>query len=280
MIDSDSVFNAARSRIPGGDNIKIKILVASHKRFPMPTDSDLYLPVLVGAAYNYKPGIEYQRDDLGDNISNKNPNYNELTAVYWAWKNLKDVDAIGLVHYRRLFSRGGKRSLNNVVNKKDIEVLLNRVGVIVPQKRHYYIDSNYTQYVHAHHALPLDATRKVLEKEFPDYISGFDRQMKRHSAHMFNMFIMKKMYFDQYCQWLFSVLQSLETMIDISEYTPQEARVFGYVSELLLDVWIDTNHIKYEELKWQQIGDRKIFLKAINFLKRKFLPNSEKQSHF
>lgn len=104
--------------------------------------------------------------------------------------------------------------------------------------------------------------------------------MKRHSAHMFNMFIMKKMYFDQYCQWLFSVLQSLETMIDISEYTPQEARVFGYVSELLLDVWIDTNHIKYEELKWQQIGDRKIFLKAINFLKRKFLPNSEKQSHF
>lgn len=83
--------------------MKIQILVAAHKKFPMPTAAG-YLPVLVGAKKNYKADIPYQRDDEGDNISEKNPNYNELTAIYWAWKNLKDVDAVGLVHYRRLFS--------------------------------------------------------------------------------------------------------------------------------------------------------------------------------
>lgn len=97
---------------------------------------------------------------------------------------------------------------------------------------------------------------------------------------MFNMFIMKKMYFDQYCEWLFSILKDLESRIDISEYSTQEARVFGYVSELLLDVWMDANHIQYREMQWQQMGDRKLVLKAFNFLKRKFSPSSEKQSHF
>ncbi|BBM20598.1 lipopolysaccharide biosynthesis glycosyltransferase [Lactiplantibacillus plantarum] len=246
----------------------------------MPTDSELYLPILVGSTYNYKPEIDFQRDDIGENISAKNPNYNELTAIYWAWKNLSDVDAVGLVHYRRLFSHGGTRSLNNVVNRDDVESLLENTDVIVPKKRHYYIESNYTHYIHAHHALPLEKTRSVLEEKYPDYVSSFDMQMKKHSAHMFNMFIMKKMYFDQYCEWLFSILKDLESRIDISEYSTQEARVFGYVSELLLDVWMDANHIQYREMQWQQMGDRKLVLKAFNFLKRKFSPSSEKQSHF
>lgn len=61
--------------------MKIKVLVATHKKFPMPSDSDLYMPILVGAVKNYNKGIKYQRDDEGENISIKNPNYNELTAM-------------------------------------------------------------------------------------------------------------------------------------------------------------------------------------------------------
>ena len=71
-------------------------MVAAHKQFPMPK-KDGYMPVLVGAVRNYRPEINYQRDDDGENISVKNPNYNELTAVYWAWKNLKDVIILKLI---------------------------------------------------------------------------------------------------------------------------------------------------------------------------------------
>ncbi|GAX03826.1 glycosyltransferase [Secundilactobacillus pentosiphilus] len=69
----------------------------------MPQDSSLYLPILVGAVNNWSPEVNYQRDDEGENISSKNPFFNELTAIYWAWKNLNDAEYIGLVQYRRVF---------------------------------------------------------------------------------------------------------------------------------------------------------------------------------
>ncbi|MCH4059446.1 MAG: DUF4422 domain-containing protein [Pediococcus pentosaceus] len=260
--------------------MKIKVMVAAHKEFPMPENKDLYMPVLVGATKNYKEGIDYQRDDEGKNISLKNPNFNELTAVYWAWKNL-DADAIGLVHYRRLFSKGGKRELDNILNRNDIESLLGKAPIILPKKRNYYIETNYSHYVHAHHKEPLDETRKVIQKNYPKYLNVFDSVMKQKSAHMFNMFIMKNKEFKQYASWLFDILFEVEKNIDISDYSVQEARVFGYISELLLDVWIETNNKKYIETNWIQIGDRKLIPKALNFIKRKFnIGNKEKITHF
>ena len=97
----------------------VKIIVAAHKPYEMPTDS-MYIPVHVGAFG--KENIGYQRDDEGENISGLNPYFCELTGLYWAWKNL-DADYIGLIHYRRYFtaSGGGKPleySQLALVNKK------------------------------------------------------------------------------------------------------------------------------------------------------------------
>ena len=86
------------------EDYSVKVIVATHKPYEMPSDK-LYLPVHVGAAG--KESIGYQRDDEGDNISNLNPYFCELTGFYWAWKNLKE-DYIGLVHYRRLFTMNGR----------------------------------------------------------------------------------------------------------------------------------------------------------------------------
>lgn len=80
---------------------KIKVLVCCHKATYVPND-DVYLPIQVGKA-NSKIDLGFQGDDEGKNISEKNFSYCELTAVYWAWKNLKDIDYIGLCHYRMIF---------------------------------------------------------------------------------------------------------------------------------------------------------------------------------
>ena len=248
--------------------MKIEILVAAHKKFPMP-DKKGYLPVLVGAVKNYKPGIEYQRDDEGENISAKNPNYNELTAVYWAWKNLKDVDAIGLVHYRRLFFDSKPYSLENVTSIKKVNQLLQKYDVILPKKRNYYVETNYSHYIHAHHKEPLDRTREVIAKEYPQYLSSFDKVMRKREAHMFNMFVMRKDAFNSYCCFMFSILSRVENQIDISEYSVQEARVFGYISELLMDVWLDTNSFTYVEVPWGQIGGKNTLKKGFSLIKRK-----------
>ncbi|MGN8629379.1 DUF4422 domain-containing protein [Lactobacillus amylovorus] len=248
--------------------MKVVIMVAAHKKFPMP-DKKGYLPVLVGAAKNYEPGIEYQRDDEGENISAKNPNYNELTAVYWAWKNLKDIDAIGLVHYRRLFFDSKPYNLDNVISIENVEKLLTKYDVILPKKRNYYIETNYSHYIHAHHKEPLDKTREIIVQYYPNYLSNYDKVMHRTQAHMFNMFIMKREAFDSYCQFVFSVLKRLEDKIDISDYSVQEARVFGYISELLMDVWLETNNYPATEVKWEQLGGKKNFQKAVSLVERK-----------
>lgn len=257
--------------------MKVKILVAAHKKFPMP-NADGYMPILVGAARNYKPEIEYQRDDEGENISSKNPNYNELTAVYWAWKNLKDVDAIGLVHYRRLFFDTKPYSLDNVFSVEKVEELLTQYDVILPKKRNYYIETNYSHYIHAHHKKPLDKTRQIIIKNYPQYLNAFDRVMHLRRAHMFNMFIMKKKAFESYCNFIFGVLGKLENSIDISDYSVQEARVYGYISELLMDVWLENNSVKYTELKWEQLGGKNNVKKAIALIERKL--GIKTQTHF
>lgn len=253
-------------------------MVAAHKKFPMPKDN-IYLPVLVGAVKNYKEGINYQRDDDGENISLKNPNYNELTAIYWAWKNL-DADVVGLVHYRRLFSKGGKRELDNILTESDIESLLERAPIILPKKRRYYIETNYSHYVHAHPKEPLDVTRNVIAKSYPRYLDAFDQVMHKTSAHMFNMFIMRKDEFNQYAEWLFDVLFQVENEVDISKYSVQDARVFGFLAERLMDVWIIANKKKVVESKWIQLGKVHVVLKVLNLLKRKFLKRAKKQTHF
>lgn len=244
-------------------------MVAAHKKFPMPKDTDLYMPILVGATKNYKPDINYQRDDVGENISIKNPNYNELTAVYWAWKNL-DADVIGLVHYRRMFSLHRKRNLDSILEKKEIETLLRKAPIILPKKRNYYIETNYSHYIHAHHEEPLEVTRQVLAEKYPNFVVFFDRSMKSRSSHMFNMFIMKKKEFDIYSSWLFTILFEVEKRIDISNYSLQEKRVFGYLAEILLDVWIEQGKYKYVEINWIQLGARKLLSKTISFVLRKF----------
>jgi hypothetical protein len=259
--------------------VDIKILVAAHKRFPMPADKDLYLPVLVGATKNYKNGIEYQRDDEGDNISYKNPNYNELTAIYWAWKNL-DSDAVGLVHYRRLFSVNGKRKLSSVLTKEQVEQLLKEAPIVLPKKRRYYIETNYSHYVHAHHKEPIDVMRRVIAENYPKYLSSYDKVMNKRSAHMFNMFIMERKEFNQYAEWMFDVLFRVEKVIDITDYSVQEARVFGYLSELLMDIWIVANQKKFVESKWIQIGDRHLVKKLYSFVSRKFLKKKNARTHF
>ena len=89
----------------------IEVIIATHKEYKMPND-DMYLPLHVGA--EGKKDIGYTKDNTGDNISQKNPFFCELTGLYWAWKNL-DSDYVGLAHYRRHFSLK-KKSLMNIVN--------------------------------------------------------------------------------------------------------------------------------------------------------------------
>ena len=249
-----------------------KVLVATHKIYQMPTDN-IYLPIYVGA--NKKEEIKFIGDNTGDNISEKNPYYCELTALYWAWKNMK-VEYLGLVHYRRHFTlkkiipRDEEKKFKIVLDSTQLSDLLKQTDIILPKKRKYYIENLYNHYKHTMYVEPLDETRNIIKEKYPDYIEEFDKLKKRTSAHMFNMFIMKKDILDQYCEWLFNILFELENRIDIKKYDSFHARFFGRISELLLDVWINKNKYSYTEIKVIDMQNINWIKKGNAFLKAKF----------
>ena len=249
------------------DMKNIKILVAAHKPYQMPKD-DIFLPIKVGAALN-DADLGFVTDDTGDNISSKNANYCELTALYWAWKNL-DADYVGLSHYRRHFIMNKSQDKwQRVINRDFIEAKLEEADIILPKPRNYYIETSYSQYVHAHHKEDLDYTREIINEIYPLYIPAYDESMNSTKGHRFNMFIMRREYFDKYMKWMFDILFELENRLDISSYSINDKRVFGFVSERLLDVWINTNKYKYIELPVQYMEKQNWIVKGGRFIKRK-----------
>ena len=256
---------------------RIKILIACHRPYPVP-DEPCYLPVEVGAALHTQPIPGFTPDNTGDNISEKNKNYCELTALYWAWKNL-DADFIGLVHYRRYFSNGKllKRKEARILSEAEFQRELDRCDILLLRPRNYWIETNYSQYAHAHHAIDLDTTREILRERCPAYINAFDASMQRRVGHRFNMFVMSREKLNAYCMWLFDVLFELEKRLDISGYDAYNARVFGFVAERLLDVWIETNGYKYRELPVLNTESQHWFRKGTAFIKRKITYKSHEK---
>ena len=110
---------------------------------------------------------------------------------------------------------------------------------------------------------------KIIEEKYPAYIPAYDKSMKKTTGHRFNMFIMKKELADAYCAWLFDILFELEKRLDISSYNKNDQRVFGFVSERLLDVWLMTNNIKSKDIPYIFLEKENWITKGINFIMRK-----------
>ncbi|TXT69406.1 DUF4422 domain-containing protein [Enterococcus gallinarum] len=242
-------------------------MVVTHKMSDMPKEQDLYVPTLVGENKNSLVYDVCFRDDVGENIARKNRNYCELTALYWAWKNL-DADIIGLVHYRRAFL--SKYNKNLFPTKNELEDILDKVDAILPKKRNYYIENTWSHYKHNHYEKDLMEVKNIIQNKYPNYIGIFDKVMKEKKSHRFNMLIMKKELLDNYCSWLFDILFELEKKIDISDYDDYQARVFGFISERLLDVWIDQNEILYDELPYKFLEKQNWIKKGSKFVVNKF----------
>ncbi|WP_044736932.1 DUF4422 domain-containing protein [Geobacillus kaustophilus] len=253
------------------------ILVATHKKYQMPKES-IYLPLHVGR--EGKEDLGYQGDNTGDNISIKNPNYCELTGLYWAWKNLS-CEYIGLCHYRRYFTNKNliQRFLHRhnkfdlkfdlILTESEIKKLLEEYDVILPTKRNYYIETVWSHYENAHHIKDLEETKKIIEEKYPEYLDSFEKVMSGTKLHLYNMFIMKKEDFDRYCKWVFDILFELEKRVDISSYDNYQKRIFGFISERLFNVWVYSRKLRLKKLPVVNIEEINWGKKIANFLLRK-----------
>lgn len=260
----------------------IKIVVATHKKSIMPSD-EMYLPLHVGAAGQVgadgaKLDLGYAKDDTGDNISNRNVNFGTQTGLYWIWKNL-DTDYKGLVHYRRYFVGNKvdkKNMVASVITYKEIEPMLGKYKIFVPQKRHYYIETLYSHYAHTHDERHFIVVKEIIKRDCPKYLRAYEKVLRRRWGYMFNMMILQKNLMDDYCSWLFNILFQVVEQVDKTNMTAFDNRFCGRISEILFDVWIEneleTGQIAKTEIKeLPYVEDVNWSYKVKAFLSAKFL---------
>ena len=236
---------------------KDSIFIVTHKKLNKYVRKNGYHYIQVNTANNGDLKMEYN-DNNGDNISSKNPNYCELTGVYWIWKNyMCDPDTIiGICHYRRFFSYLKIKNSLFYISISSAKKILNKYDIIVPKKLVFDV-STYDYYDRwAGKKKDLDTVREVINKKYHDYINSYDDFCHSSEGHYMNMMICKKKLFDEYCEWLFDILFEVEKMVDISSYTKEEARIFGYISELLLNVYINKNNLRKKEIDFVNTGNK------------------------
>ena len=287
---------------------KVWVVVATHKAFEMPEDK-MYIPLHVGAEGKVDGAgnplnLGFQKDNTGDNISERNAQFCELTGLYWAWKNL-NADYIGLVHYRRHFkginkkhkkttNSTGKSLFENVLTFNQIKPYLGDKKVIVPKKRRYYIETLEQHYAHNHFIEELNTAKEIMLEKYPEYAEAYEKALGRTWGYMFNMMILRKDLLDEYCTWLFDILFEMIDRLDKRNQEDNyagrtlssfENRFPGRVSERIFNVWLEyqiqVGRIKPDEIKeipFMYMEKINILNKGVTFLRAKFTGKKPQKS--
>lgn len=221
--------------------METKMYVIAHNKAAIPRLPHSYVSMLVGAALHKVDGGFDERDDSGENISEKNPNYCELTGLYWVWKNSK-ADIVGISHYRRFLSKNAIfGSSRHFVTKEEMERLMERKRVVLPKPKR----TSKTMLQASKYAPNKADLKEMFEATAacaPEYLEDFKWYFRQNKSYMFNMCIMKKADFDAYCAWLFPILSHVEKIHDMdAETDPYRRRLYGFLSERLFPVWVHHN---------------------------------------
>lgn len=208
-----------------------RICICTHKPYTFPAEPS-YVPLETGAVSRPDFGPSYLKDDQGENISARNPYYSELTGMYWIWKHV-DADIKGLCHYRRYFMDG-----EDILGGNAAEALLRDHDIILPATQLVDAPSVRAHYTARHHGADFETLREVIRDICPAFLFEFDVCAASRAISECNMLIARREVFDGYCAWLFPILFEAEKRIDCSGYDPYQKRVFGFLSERLMRVYV------------------------------------------
>lgn len=237
----------------------IKIMIACHKKTDV-ISTENFLPIQLGCANTSLrlPNMLY--DDTGENISEKNRQYCELTGQYWMWKNV-EADYYGLMHYRRYFSFNEdileedtfgnityncldeealselgytENSIHNIVENYDVVSLVPQDVTKLSKAKNVYEHYKISDY---HRIEDLDLVKEIIEEKYPEYTKAMNSYLKGKQSYFCNMYILKKEVFDSYNQWLFDILAEHEKRSDFSDYDINEYRVSGFLAERLWGIY-------------------------------------------
>ena len=220
------------------------IAVATHRSY-RPFNTDLYQTVLIG---KNKEALKNQfstygsDDEIDGNLADKNDKYGELTALWVLWKKyLKQYDYVGLCHYRRFLSKSVVSNKNDrILNKKDMELGLLDKDILLPIPNALPITVKESRGVDKK---DWENLYFVIQERCPEYKESLEKVLSARTASYYNLFVMRKVLADEYCEWLFDVLLSLEGITDYTYKNEYQRRILACHAEFLLDVFVEYHHL-------------------------------------
>lgn len=235
------------------------IYVVTHK--PTPHEGKLpegYKIIHAGRAVN--PDLGYPGDNTGDNISDLNLYINEVTALYWFWKNAND-SVVGLCHYRRFFTESDDVAFayDKILTKDAALKILQDHDIIAVLHRDA---KNQREIIEGDCGIELTRIGETIIKKYllqaqPDYLDAFDCVLNSTTFYKCNMFVTRRDVFDAYCKWLFSfyidATQEILRTLELHKITDNRRRIMGYFAERMLTAWLIQNHLRIKEMNIMEV---------------------------
>jgi hypothetical protein len=217
-------------------------------------------PIQVGAVLSPRR-VANILDCDGENISAKNGNYSELTALYWIWKNRLrcPADGIGVHPSDRAEERpsgglgGGSsarpgsapsgstgnayyglshyRRILEFTEDDVLRLVDNGVDVVLPYPMPYEPD------IEEHHRRYLKeedwkAVRRAVWELQPEYSKAFPSVLEQKYLYNYNIILARKEVLAEYCEWLFPILSRVEEL-SVPRGKDRADRYIGYIAETL-----------------------------------------------
>ena len=229
-----SLFPSLHSLEPGSSGASLNVLMARFykdqalkKSFTIP---DWVRPIQVGAALT-DVRISELTDDTGENISAKNVNYCELTALYWLWQSVLNsasdhAEYSGLFHYRRILD----------ITERDLLCLkAHDVDVVLPFPTLHEPDilEHHSRYISES---DWEAMKRALEELAPEYAQVFSQIFSQSYLYNYNLILAKEKVLADYCAWLFPILKRTEELSKPRGWERRD-RYIGYLGENLLTLY-------------------------------------------
>ena len=241
---------------------RLAMLCMYHRDVLVDTSGSPYVNIQCGRQ-DSGVALDMCDDSFGESISDRNRFWSEITGLFWAHKNLRLPEYVGLCSYRRFFSgiesnrplcltttENADRVISSINYQSLIEAL--KTSDIVLPVPYTYRQSVKRVIERNYHSSDFKLLEYVISEKYPDFLPSFRRVLSGNSLPGHNMFVMHKSKFSNYCEWVFDVLLTLESLVDPSGYSIDKVRVFGYMHELLLSVYVMHCEfdVKYRQIIW------------------------------
>ena len=264
-----------------------KIYIYGHKPLKYGYwDNGLYCPLEVGAALHDEQVLKV-RDNEGENISDWNGVYAEVTGLYWIWrqiegaeglnnskglraagaegmKNLKGLKHIGTCQYRRRLE---------FAEDTDFDELFKEYDVIMAKPLRLG-QSLARQYGNCHNIEDINFCGEIVKEMYPEYAADWDRYINEEGIIYYSSgMIMKKKDFINYCRWLFPIFDEFRNRMnfnapeDVEKYVDNniklkkhnnarglkyQMQIFGFLQERLLTLYVRHNFKNIKEIQYRK----------------------------